>query len=89
MGNLGYSGLSLRSMTVMYLAKRIIFLILFLPIFAFSQAKMDTVSYDQVTVSFGDIVPDFSAMDETGKTHTLSDLRGNKNLVLIFYRGFW
>lgn len=73
----------------MYPIKRLIILLLFLPILAFSQAKVDTVSFDQVAVSIGDMAPNFSAKDETGTTRTLSDLKDKKNLVLIFYRGYW
>ncbi|MEA1881078.1 MAG: hypothetical protein U9N31_01565 [Candidatus Marinimicrobia bacterium] len=63
------------------------FFILVLPIFIFGQA--DTVSYDRVIIIPGSTVPNFSASDEIGTTHQLSDLKGKKNLVLIFYRGYW
>jgi|GEM_PF-543972 len=59
------------------------------PILIFSQTKVDTVSFDKVKIIPGSTVPDFSAQDETGKTHNLSKLEGKKNLVLIFYRGYW
>ena len=73
----------------MYLIKRIIILTLALPILAFAQAKVDTISYDQVAVSVGDMAPNFSAEDESGMIRKLSELRGEKNLILIFYRGYW
>jgi peroxiredoxin len=37
----------------------------------------------------GDVVSDFSAQDENFKIKKLSDLRGKKNLILIFFRGYW
>ena len=73
----------------MYQIKRIIILTLALPILAFAQTKVDTISYDQVAVSVGDMAPNFSAEDESGTIHKLSELRGEKNLILIFYRGYW
>ncbi len=73
----------------MYQIKRIIILTLAFPILAFAQAKVDTISYDQVAMSVGDMAPNFSAEDESGTIRKLSELRGEKNLILIFYRGYW
>jgi len=73
----------------MYQIKRIIILTLALPILAFAQTKVDTISYDQVAVSVGDMAPNFSTEDESGTIRKLSELRGEKNLILIFYRGYW
>jgi len=34
--------------------------------------------------------PDFALQDVNGRTVTLSDLeRGNRAVLLIFYRGYW
>lgn len=33
--------------------------------------------------------PDFTLEDMTGKRISLSDYRGKKNLILVFYRGHW
>ena len=33
--------------------------------------------------------PDFTLEDMDGKNITLSDFRGKKTVVLVFYRGFW
>ena len=33
--------------------------------------------------------PDFTLEDETGRAWKLSDLRGEKAAVLVFYRGHW
>ena len=53
------------------------------------QALPDTVSYENIKIAPGDVVPDFSAQDENFKIKKLSDLRGKKNLILIFFRGYW
>jgi peroxiredoxin len=34
------------------------------------------------------IAPDFSAKDSEGRTTSLSDFKGKKNVVLVFNRGF-
>ena len=67
--------------------------IIFLPILLLGQ--VDTVSFEQIN-SFeqikiipGSTVPDFSALDETEEIRQLSELKGEKNLVLIFFRGYW
>jgi hypothetical protein len=53
------------------------------------QELPDTVSYENIKIKPGDFVPDFSAQDENFKIKKLSDLRGKKNLILIFFRGYW
>jgi cytochrome oxidase Cu insertion factor (SCO1/SenC/PrrC family) len=40
-------------------------------------------------VKVGQPAPDFSLEDADGKATTLSDLRGKKSVVLVFYRGYW
>ncbi len=40
-------------------------------------------------VATGDAAPDFTALASTGEPITLSDYRGEKNVVLFFYRGHW
>ncbi len=42
---------------------------------------------DRVTV--GSMAPDFSLASLAGPVITLSDYRGKKNVVLVFYRGHW
>ena len=44
---------------------------------------------DLERVQVGDPAPDFSLASLSGPTVTLSDLRGVKNVVLVFYRGHW
>jgi peroxiredoxin len=44
---------------------------------------------DVERVTVGAIAPDFRLVDETGTPHRLSDYRGRKNVILVFYRGEW
>jgi cytochrome oxidase Cu insertion factor (SCO1/SenC/PrrC family) len=37
----------------------------------------------------GQPAPDFTLEDMDGKNITLSDFRGKKTVVLVFYRGYW
>jgi len=39
-------------------------------------------------IKVGQPAPDFSLEDIDGKVITLSDFRGKKTVVLVFYRGF-
>ena len=49
----------------------------------------DLPGTDLERVSAGDLAPDFTAMTLAGDPVTLSDFRGSKNVVLVFYRGHW
>ena len=40
-------------------------------------------------VRAGDMAPDFSLVSLAGPVLTLSDYRGETNVVLVFYRGHW
>jgi hypothetical protein len=44
---------------------------------------------DTGRVKVGDIAPDFSLQSYDDGVVTLSDYRGQKNVVLVFYRGHW
>jgi len=44
---------------------------------------------DLERVQIGDLAPDFSLASLTEPVVTLSDFRGAKNVVLVFYRGHW
>jgi hypothetical protein len=61
--------------------------IIFLPILLLGQ--VDTVSFEQIKIIPGSTVPDFSALDETKEIRQLSELKGKKNLIMIFFRGYW
>jgi len=64
-----------------------ILFILFLPTLLLGQ--VDTVSFEIIKIIPGSTVPDFSALDETEEIRQLSELKGKKNLILIFFRGYW
>jgi cytochrome oxidase Cu insertion factor (SCO1/SenC/PrrC family) len=40
-------------------------------------------------VKVGQAAPDFTLEDSGGKAMSLSELRGKKSVVLVFYRGYW
>ena len=50
---------------------------------------LDLLGIDTGRVAVGDVAPDFSLMTYAGTVTTLSDYRGEKNVVLVFYRGHW
>ena len=49
----------------------------------------DLPATDTGRVAVGDMAPDFTAMSLAGMPVTLSQFRGQKNVVLMFYRGHW
>ena len=49
----------------------------------------DLPGVDTGRVAVGDVAPDFSLVNYEGTVTTLSDFRRNKNVVLVFYRGYW
>lgn len=40
-------------------------------------------------IKVGQAAPDFTLEDSDGKAISLSELRGTKSVVLVFYRGYW
>ena len=46
-------------------------------------------SVDLERVAVGSPAPDFSLQTISGDTLTLSSFRGDRNVVLVFYRGHW
>ena len=44
---------------------------------------------DTGRVTVGSVAPGFTLESKDGDTVTLSDFRGKKNIVLVFYRGHW
>ena len=50
---------------------------------------LDLLGVDLERVQAGDMAPDFSANTLAGPVATLSSFRGEKNVVLLFYRGHW
>jgi hypothetical protein len=49
----------------------------------------DLPGVDLERIQVGDVAPDFSLASLAGPVVTLSDFRGTKNVVLVFYRGYW
>jgi cytochrome oxidase Cu insertion factor (SCO1/SenC/PrrC family) len=57
-------------------------------------AAAPTPSYDPSwtdlnRVKANTLAPEFALEDQAGKTHKLSDYRGRKTVVLVFYRGYF
>jgi cytochrome oxidase Cu insertion factor (SCO1/SenC/PrrC family) len=44
---------------------------------------------DLERVHEGAAAPDFTLLSRTGDRVTLSDYRESRNIILIFYRGYW
>lgn len=44
---------------------------------------------DTGRVTLDDLAPDFTLASLGGDPVTLSDFRGQKDVVLVFYRGYW
>ena len=44
---------------------------------------------DLERVTVGTMAPDFTLAEYRGETFTLAALRGSKNVVLVFFRGWW
>jgi len=76
---------------------KIIFLLLLVLLFthppAFAQLGpkdgTDLSPTDLQRIKVGQAAPNFTLEDMDGKTITLSDFRGKKTVVLVFYRGYW
>jgi hypothetical protein len=49
----------------------------------------DLPPVDTGRVAVGDLAPDFSLESYGGDVVTLSELRGQKEVILVFYRGYW
>jgi len=49
----------------------------------------DLSATDLQRIKVGQAAPDFTLEDMDGKSITLSDFRGKKTVVLVFYRGYW
>ena len=49
----------------------------------------DLAPTDLNRIKVGQPAPDFSLENSDGNVMTLSDFRGKKTVVLVFYRGYW
>jgi cytochrome oxidase Cu insertion factor (SCO1/SenC/PrrC family) len=50
---------------------------------------LDLPPADLDRVKAGSLAPDFTLESKDGHAVTLSDFRGKKNVILVFYRGHW
>lgn len=79
----------------MQIARLVVFLVAFFSLAAPGAAQVgpkdghDLAPTDLERIQAGQRAPDFSLESAEGKTVTLSDFRGKKNVVLVFYRGYW
>jgi hypothetical protein len=49
----------------------------------------DLAAQDTGRVGLGDMAPDFSLETYRGDTLTLSEFQGEREIILVFYRGSW
>lgn len=49
----------------------------------------DLPAVEPERVAVGDTAPDFSLRSHAGEVVTLSDYRGKRDVLLVFYRGHW
>ncbi len=74
---------------------KIFLLLAICAVFVTAQTKLGpkdeaTLSASDLTrINIGDEAPDFTLEDQDGKPVTLSNYRGKKSVVLVFYRGYW
>jgi cytochrome oxidase Cu insertion factor (SCO1/SenC/PrrC family) len=54
-----------------------------------SKQEVPSKPTDLNRVRVGDKAPDFALENMNGTVISLSDFRGKKNVVLVFYRGHW
>ena len=50
---------------------------------------LDLPPADTGRVAVGDVAPDFTLLSRDLERVALSEFRGHKNVVLVFYRGHW
>ncbi len=69
--------------------------VLALPVLASAQTQLgpkdgaNLTAADLNRIKIGEAAPDFTLEDQDGKPVTLSEYRGKKTVVLVFYRGYW
>ena len=68
-------------------------MLLYFPPFSHAQSDPSEASLREATdlemVKVGNRAPDFTLEDMNGKRISLSEFRGRKKVVLVFYRGRW
>jgi cytochrome oxidase Cu insertion factor (SCO1/SenC/PrrC family) len=65
--------------------KKIIFALLCVLMFASFVFAQGTPKAPETKLKIGDVAPEFTLTDTTGKTVKLSDFKGKKSVVLAFY----
>ena len=50
---------------------------------------LDMPPSDPARVQLGAVAPDFTLESKDGESVSLSSFRGKKNVVMVFYRGYW
>jgi cytochrome oxidase Cu insertion factor (SCO1/SenC/PrrC family) len=50
-------------------------------------ANLPATDFERIKI--GQPAPDFTLQNHDGKNISLSEYRGKKNVVLVFYRGHW
>ncbi len=53
------------------------------------EEKEESQAGNAERVQVGQEAPDFQLQSEDGTAHVLSSLHGDRNVVLIFFRGHW
>ena len=72
----------------MKMSKAFMLMVLFsLVVMGNSQSPTDSMRGSPIGI--GDIAPDFILQDQNNNRVTLSDARGKRPVVLVFYRGYW
>jgi cytochrome oxidase Cu insertion factor (SCO1/SenC/PrrC family) len=70
------------------MSKAFMLMVLFsLVVMGNSQSPTDSMRGSPIGI--GDIAPDFILQDQNNNRVTLSDARGKRPVVLVFYRGYW
>ncbi len=64
-------------------------LLLFATFFAFSTFAQNNRNPSAQALKVGEKAPDFTALDQNGKTISLKEVLKNGEAVIIFYRGQW
>ena len=64
-------------------------LMVLLSLVATGNSQSPTDSMRGSPIGIGDLAPDFTLQDQNNNRVTLSDARGKRPVVLVFYRGYW
>jgi cytochrome oxidase Cu insertion factor (SCO1/SenC/PrrC family) len=62
---------------------------LLLPLLLLAAGLAQAAEPRTAPVAVGETAPDFTLQDQNGQTVKLSASRGQRPVVLVFYRGYW